>query len=418
MKAILFFLFPVAAFCQPKYDLRTQTKLYGSTGLSIVVGRGTAVDTTLPNAALQSVRTNAGNTNFEWFTPGTVTSVTTGWGLLGTVTSSGTVRGDSTKLTSIYKNSLKLNISDTALMLLGYLRSADTTSISGRINLKVSVSDTSAMLSPYLKSLTASAAYATIPNLALKINISDTASMLGNYTNKGFVAATYATTGNLALKINISDSALMLSNYLRTGVAATTYATIPNLALKVAYADTAAMLTGYIRKGDSPGIASIVTPSAGINTTETVIIKSAPLAAHRLQSGTVIRCTLIGSCTSSAANISTFGVRIGTNGTAADGIVESAATSVAATTGTNIPFKAVFEFIVRVTGAAATSHGYLSLYNTGITGISAVQSQVSLPTFTNFNTTTANNIISFTYKSAAASTTATFQDAWIEIIYK
>ena len=57
---------------------------------------------------------------------------------------------DSTSISN--RLNLKLNISDTALMLSPYLRKADTSSLSNRIDLKLNISDTAAMLSPYLKS--------------------------------------------------------------------------------------------------------------------------------------------------------------------------------------------------------------------------------------------------------------------------
>ena len=163
--------------------------------------------------------------------------------------------------------------------------------------------------------------------------------------------------------------------------------------------------------------ADIVTGSSGINTTETVIVKTAALAANRLAAGTTIRITWMGTCTSTAANVSTFAVRIGTAGTTSDGLMQSAATAVAATSGTAIPFKAVLEITIRTAGSSATSHGFLTLIQTGVTGIAAQTTQVILPTFTNFNSTTASNIISATYKSAASTTTCTFQDAIIEFIY-
>jgi uncharacterized protein YaiE (UPF0345 family) len=48
---------------------------------------------------------------------------------------------------------LKLNISDTANMLLPYLRKVDTASLSNRINLKVNISDTASMLNPYARTV-------------------------------------------------------------------------------------------------------------------------------------------------------------------------------------------------------------------------------------------------------------------------
>jgi hypothetical protein len=47
----------------------------------------------------------------------------------------------------------KLNISDTAAMLLPYMKFIDTVSLSNRINLRVKYSDTAAMLDPYLRKL-------------------------------------------------------------------------------------------------------------------------------------------------------------------------------------------------------------------------------------------------------------------------
>jgi hypothetical protein len=165
------------------------------------------------------------------------------------------------------------------------------------------------------------------------------------------------------------------------------------------------------------GQADIVAASSGINTTETIVVKTAALAANRLQAGTIIRVTLIGTCTSSAANADTLKIRIGTAGTTADGLVQNAITSVAATSGTNIPFKIVWDITVRTAGASATTYGTCTVLQTGVTGISAQTTQVILPTFTNFNSTTASNIISASIVAAATTTTSTFQVAYIEFVY-
>lgn len=164
----------------------------------------------------------------------------------------------------------------------------------------------------------------------------------------------------------------------------------------------------------SPEDTSIVSASAGINTTETIIAKTRALAANRLIAGTTLRITFYGTCTSSAANASTFSVRIGTAGTTSDGLMVQCATANAATSGTNIPFQAILEVVVRTTGASATCYGYLTLHNQGTTGIATAVTRVTVGTFTNFNTTTANNIISATYKSAASTTTSTFQMCQID----
>jgi hypothetical protein len=61
----------------------------------------------------------------------------------------------------------------------------DTTSLSNRINLKVNISDTAAMLLPYFRDADTSNLN-LISRFALKLNISDTASMLANYASKAY----------------------------------------------------------------------------------------------------------------------------------------------------------------------------------------------------------------------------------------
>ena len=61
----------------------------------------------------------------------------------------------------------------------------DTTSLSNRINLKVNISDTANMLLPYLKKADTSTLNLT-SRFALKLNISDTSSMLSNYATKSY----------------------------------------------------------------------------------------------------------------------------------------------------------------------------------------------------------------------------------------
>jgi len=79
----------------------------------------------------------------------------------------------------------------------------DTTSLSNRINLKVNISDTASMLLPYLRK-------------------ADTALMLTPYFKKSDTTSLNLVS-RFATKLNISDTSAMLTNYLRTGVAASTY---------------------------------------------------------------------------------------------------------------------------------------------------------------------------------------------------
>lgn len=175
----------------------------------------------------------------------------------------------------------------------------------------------------------------------------------------------------------------------------------------------------FLQPVNKVGQASIVANSAGINTTETIIVKSAALAANRLVAGTHIRATLIGTCTTTVANTSSFLVRMGTNGTTADTAIATATTGVAGTTGTAIPFKVVIDFTVRTVGASGTGFITAALDSNGTTGIIATTGQLLIqPSMSAFNTTTASNIISFSYVSAATTTTSTFNQAVIEVVYQ
>ena len=84
----------------------------------------------------------------------------------------------------------------------------DTTSLSNRINLKLNISDTASMLIPYFKDTDTTGL--NLPSrFAAKLNISDTASMLTNYLRTATAASTYLplTGGTLigSLDINTND---------------------------------------------------------------------------------------------------------------------------------------------------------------------------------------------------------------------
>ena len=88
-------------------------------------------------------------------------------------------------------------------------KGTDTTSLSNRINLKLNISDTATMLSKYLRKTDT----ASLSNrINLKLNISDTATMLSKYLRK---TDTASLSNRINLKLNISDTATMLSKYLR-----------------------------------------------------------------------------------------------------------------------------------------------------------------------------------------------------------
>jgi len=133
--------------------------------------------------------------------------------------------------------------------------------------------------------------------------------------------------------------------------------------------------------------------------------------------GSVIRIPIAGTCTSTAANTSTFRVRIGTAGSTADGVIATFVTGAAQTSGTTIPFHGEIMLTVRTIGASATITGDMTLLNSGTTGIATVTTQVISPTAASFNSTTAAMFIDVTYQSAATTTTSTFNQAAIKLDY-
>lgn len=172
----------------------------------------------------------------------------------------------------------------------------------------------------------------------------------------------------------------------------------------------------YNYGGNEQAQAATTSDSSAINTTETVIVKTLAMPVSRLVAGTHIRAVLTGTCTSTAANVSTFTIRMGTNGTTADSSIAAPATAVAATSGTNIPFRVTIDFTIRTVGASGTGFITLDLENQGTTGIATTALQLIQPSMSTFNTTTANNILSITYKSAASTTTSTFKQGVMQFV--
>ena len=123
---------------------------------------------------------------------------------------------------------LKLNISDTALMLSNRF-ARNTDSSSSRINEKLNSSDTSLMLSNRFARDTASLS----SRIDLKVNIADTSSMLTSYLRK-------------------SDTSAMLSNRFERDTASLS----SRINLKLSSVDTTNMLTSYLRKSDTSAMLS------------------------------------------------------------------------------------------------------------------------------------------------------------------
>jgi len=122
---------------------------------------------------------------------------------------------------------------DTTAMLQPYLRKVDTASLSNRINLKVNISDTGSMLTPYLRKID------TTAMLSKYLRKVDTTAMLSKYLRK------IDTTAMLLPYLQKIDTTSMLLPYLRK---IDTTAMLSKYLRKV---DTTAMLSKYLRKVDT-----------------------------------------------------------------------------------------------------------------------------------------------------------------------
>lgn len=210
----------------------------------------------------------------------------------GTITTTGTLAIDTTVIStrlwrqkgvdSVQSNltaglALKVNISDTASMLLPYLRKIDTASLSNRINLKVNISDTTSMLSPYLRAIDT----ASLSNrINLKVNISDTSSMLNPYLRKAdttSMLANYVNAAGYGLskagQVLSADSATLSNYYLRRKDSLTATNLLGYVTRKI-LADTASA----IRSSDAGGSVTSVATNNGTGITGGTITTAGTLA--------------------------------------------------------------------------------------------------------------------------------------------
>jgi len=171
----------------------------------------------------------------------------------------------------------------------------------------------------------------------------------------------------------------------------------------------AVLPTGDTTTRASTMLAAITADSGAINTVETSIV-SATIPANAISAGTTYRVVVWGRCTATAANISNLNIRFGTTGTSADTLLETA-TPTSATTGTSIPFTYTFLVTFRGATVAQASHNGV---NNGTTGLDTAATARLGITNTGSLVTSVQNILQFSYSSAASTTTSTFVQAQIE----
>lgn len=171
-----------------------------------------------------------------------------------------------------------------------------------------------------------------------------------------------------------------------------------------------------------------VAASGAINNVETLLLATPLLLPTRtdfgqveigtLNVGTLVRWTIQGTTTDTAANATTFTIRMGTAGTVAgDTSVATFVTSSSGTTGTAVPFTAIISLTIQ-TLAATTGTGtgqmVINSPTTGIIGAAISFNVGSAAAITALPTTTAT-FIDLSAVTAATTTTNTFQSVQCEI---
>lgn len=184
-------------------------------------------------------------------------------------------------------------------------------------------------------------------------------------------------------------------------------------------ASTAGVATTAARSDHSHrspgGVASITAASAAIANTETRVV-AATCPADLLAVGTTFRVTAAGKITTGATpGNDTFRVRVGPTT-----LTGNIAAAIVAAANASITAQAFFlEFIVtvRTNGGSGTivGQGFI-LSEDATTGAFTVPNKIGITTSAVAVDTTVDNLVELTFVSGAAGSSATFQNAVIEIV--
>ena len=168
--------------------------------------------------------------------------------------------------------------------------------------------------------------------------------------------------------------------------------------------------------GGGSVVGSIADPTSGIANTDTLVVKTAALAANKLASGSTIKITFYGTETASGTQgTPQFFIHIGTNGTTADPIIQTITLATSSTTSAD--FSGYVTMVVRTSGGSATSSSQSTTFSQAGRGLQSTTIQLVVGSQTNtFNTATANQVITFSFKSGSANCSCAFKHAIIELI--
>ena len=165
-------------------------------------------------------------------------------------------------------------------------------------------------------------------------------------------------------------------------------------------------------------LAAIVPDTGAINTTETAIVGGnagmTAIPANKLLAGSNFRILITGTITNSASNAGTIYIHYGAAGTTADTVIASVAFT-SANSGTNVLFTLDINLQVRTIGASATFAGVCRVSQSGASGyLNGIYLDQKKLTVANGDTT-ATSYMTVSYKSAASTTTCTFNTAVVDL---
>jgi hypothetical protein len=167
---------------------------------------------------------------------------------------------------------------------------------------------------------------------------------------------------------------------------------------------SAANLPGPAGGGPPGAVATIVSPVT-INTPQTPVV-SYLVPANTIAAGTAYRIVAYGTGTSSVANVNSFKILYNSQAIATFSMT-------AAASGSNVAFRVEFLVTFQSPTVAETTAIFS---NNGAAGLYTALQLIMAPANTTGLTTTGNANLELDYASAAATTTATFDTAIVELV--
>jgi hypothetical protein len=224
--------------------------------------------------------------------------------------------------------------------------------------------------------------------------------VFANATSSAVTGLTLAVNGTAAANDVISSLTLQPNGFAIVN---------PIVGVKVYDGNGNVFTTRLLAPTGPGGLATLTTPTAGINTTETVVLQY-QFPANFNQVGTFVAVDFCFTIVTTNADSAAWRLRWGTAGTTADTVIHDL--NVPATGGTGGPVTRCGRFLATWQSATVTETNGI-LFDGGGSELGNV---ITGPTNTT-GLSTAQAYLDFTFQSGATTTTVTFQQAEISLIH-